>query len=134
MLFIFLSWQVLPGITVQSFGSYLLIAFLSGFSERYFLNLLQIDPQKGETKAKQIKQVEEEKQKRASVTANDVPEKVLRDESEVSLKPTKPTHIMPTTNLPYGLYQTSGSGGSKSAYNPEDKKDEEDKGEKKLGE
>lgn len=44
---LFLSWQILPGITIQSFGSFILLAFLTGFSERYFLGLLKIDP-KGE--------------------------------------------------------------------------------------
>jgi len=40
----FLSWKVLPGITVTNAGSYFFIAFLSGFSERYFLRLLKIEP------------------------------------------------------------------------------------------
>lgn len=43
ILFVFLSWQILPGITIDNFGSNLLIVFLAGFSERYFLNLLQVD-------------------------------------------------------------------------------------------
>lgn len=43
LLFLLLSWQILPGITIENFGSLLFIAFVSGFSERYFLNLLNID-------------------------------------------------------------------------------------------
>lgn len=39
----FLSWQVLPVIQVENVGSYVLAAFLSGFSERYFLRLLKAD-------------------------------------------------------------------------------------------
>jgi len=41
ILYVILSWQVLPAITVVNAGSYFLIAFLSGFSERYFLSLLK---------------------------------------------------------------------------------------------
>jgi len=40
---VLLSWQILPGIKIESIGSFLLIAFLTGFSERYFLKLLKID-------------------------------------------------------------------------------------------
>jgi hypothetical protein len=46
ILYALLSWQVLPGITINNIGSYFLIAFLSGFSERYFLQLLKTDPEK----------------------------------------------------------------------------------------
>jgi hypothetical protein len=38
-----LTWNVLSGIKIEDAGAYILIAFLSGFSERYFLNLLKID-------------------------------------------------------------------------------------------
>ena len=38
-----LSWGALEGILSNSMGSYILVAFLSGFSERYFLNILKID-------------------------------------------------------------------------------------------
>jgi len=47
ILFCLLSWQVLPGIAIQSAGSYFLIAFLAGFSERYFLRLIDIKPENG---------------------------------------------------------------------------------------
>ncbi|MEB2778081.1 hypothetical protein SYJ56_22400 [Algoriphagus sp. D3-2-R+10] len=40
---VLLSWQILPGIKIESIGSFLLIAFLTGFSERYFLKLLKIE-------------------------------------------------------------------------------------------
>lgn len=46
ILYTFLSWQVLPGITIVNAGSYFVIAFLSGFSERYFLRLLKTEPEK----------------------------------------------------------------------------------------
>jgi hypothetical protein len=43
ILFILLSWQILPGIRIDNAGFYFLIAFLSGFSERYLLRLLEIE-------------------------------------------------------------------------------------------
>jgi len=45
ILYTILSWQVLPGITIVNAGSYFLIAFLSGFSERYFLRWLKAAPE-----------------------------------------------------------------------------------------
>ncbi|MCB9744074.1 MAG: hypothetical protein H6741_04810 [Alphaproteobacteria bacterium] len=39
---VLLSWGMLPGMVVTSTGSYLFVAFLSGFSERYFLRLLKV--------------------------------------------------------------------------------------------
>jgi hypothetical protein len=42
-LYLFLTWQIVPGFTVDNAGSYLLVAFLAGFSERYFLRLLKVD-------------------------------------------------------------------------------------------
>lgn len=42
VLFVLLSWQILPGIDVKSAGTYVCLAFISGFSERYFLKLLDI--------------------------------------------------------------------------------------------
>jgi hypothetical protein len=45
LLFILLSWQILPGISVENTGSYVLLAFLAGFSERYFLRLLKLKPE-----------------------------------------------------------------------------------------
>jgi hypothetical protein len=43
VLFALLSWKMLPAIDTTSAGSFLLAAFLSGFSERYFLRLLDAD-------------------------------------------------------------------------------------------
>jgi hypothetical protein len=43
VLYVLLSWRVLPGVAITLGGSYLLLAFLSGFSERYFLRLLELD-------------------------------------------------------------------------------------------
>ena len=40
LVFVLLSWNVLQGVTITNVGSYLLIAFLCGFSERYFEGLL----------------------------------------------------------------------------------------------
>lgn len=40
--FLILSWEILPGLKIDNIGSIMLIVFLSGFSERYFLNLLKI--------------------------------------------------------------------------------------------
>jgi len=38
-----MSWGLLDDIITQSEGSYILIAFVSGFSERYFINLLKLN-------------------------------------------------------------------------------------------
>jgi hypothetical protein len=38
-----LTWDVVSGIKIENAGAYILTAFLCGFSERYFLNLLKID-------------------------------------------------------------------------------------------
>jgi hypothetical protein len=45
VLYTILSWQLLAGIEIRNAGSYFLIAFLSGFSERYFLRLLKTETQ-----------------------------------------------------------------------------------------
>ncbi|MCB9763536.1 MAG: hypothetical protein H6739_27460 [Alphaproteobacteria bacterium] len=45
--FVLLSWNLLPGVEITHAGSYLLVAFLSGFSERYFLQLLKVDDPRG---------------------------------------------------------------------------------------
>lgn len=43
--FSFLSWNLFSGILSNSPGSFVLVAFLSGFSERYFIKLLKIEPE-----------------------------------------------------------------------------------------
>ncbi len=45
VLYFLLSWQVLPAMAVSNPGTYLLVAFLAGFSERYFLGLLGLEKQ-----------------------------------------------------------------------------------------
>ena len=40
-LIMILSWDILPGINVDEVGTYLLVAFLAGFSERYFTTFLE---------------------------------------------------------------------------------------------
>ena len=52
ILYVILSWQVLPAIAVVNAGSYFLIAFLSGFSERYFLSLLKTKTENSTEEAK----------------------------------------------------------------------------------
>ena len=44
-----LSWDVISGIEIKNAGAFILIAFLCGFSERYFLNLLKIDDEGNST-------------------------------------------------------------------------------------
>ncbi|BCT66556.1 hypothetical protein [Nitrosospira sp. NRS527] len=56
ILYTFLSWQVLPGITIVNAGSYFVLAFLSGFSERYFLRLLKTESQESSEENKTPKQ------------------------------------------------------------------------------
>jgi hypothetical protein len=43
ILMTFLSWEIIPGITVTNAGGFLFLAFVAGFSERYFLRLLNIE-------------------------------------------------------------------------------------------
>jgi hypothetical protein len=42
LLYTLVAWKVVPGISVDAQGMYLLLAFASGFSERYFLKLLDL--------------------------------------------------------------------------------------------
>jgi hypothetical protein len=42
---IFISWDLLPGVKIEGVGSFIIIAFLTGFSERYFIKLLNIKQQ-----------------------------------------------------------------------------------------
>jgi hypothetical protein len=41
-LYLLLSWQILTGVKVTNGGIFLLVGFLAGFSERYFLRMLHI--------------------------------------------------------------------------------------------
>jgi hypothetical protein len=43
ILFTFLTWQIVPGVELKNAGSFIFLAFIAGFSERFFLNLLNID-------------------------------------------------------------------------------------------
>lgn len=43
-LYLLLSWQILTGVKVTNGGTFLLVGFLAGFSERYFLKLLRTSP------------------------------------------------------------------------------------------
>jgi hypothetical protein len=43
-LYLLLSWQILTGVKVTNGGTFLLVGFLAGFSERYFLKLLRASP------------------------------------------------------------------------------------------
>ena len=43
IMFIFLSWQIIPGVELKNAGSFLFLAFVAGFSERYFLRILNIE-------------------------------------------------------------------------------------------
>ena len=43
IMFVFLSWQIIPGIEMKNAGSFLFLAFVAGFSERYFLRILNIE-------------------------------------------------------------------------------------------
>ncbi len=44
-LYLLLAWEVLNGIEVTSPGVYVLVAFLAGFSERYFLRVIRAEEQ-----------------------------------------------------------------------------------------
>lgn len=43
VLYFLLSWEVLPVVVVVNAGTFLLVAFVSGFSERYFLKVLGLE-------------------------------------------------------------------------------------------
>ncbi len=43
IIFIFLTWNLIPGVQMQNAGSLIFMAFIAGFSERFFLNLLNIN-------------------------------------------------------------------------------------------
>lgn len=43
IVFVFLSWDIIPGVKMQNAGSLVFLAFIAGFSERFFLNLLNIN-------------------------------------------------------------------------------------------
>ena len=42
IMFSFLTWQIIPGVELKNAGSLIFLAFIAGFSERYFLDLLSI--------------------------------------------------------------------------------------------
>jgi hypothetical protein len=42
ILFFLLSWKVVPAVSPANAGAYLMVAFLAGFSEKYFLRLLPL--------------------------------------------------------------------------------------------
>jgi hypothetical protein len=43
VLFVLLSWGVVPGFTVSNAGSYIFLVFVAGFSERFFLRIIQTE-------------------------------------------------------------------------------------------
>jgi len=43
LLTVLMSWGILSDVIAETQGSYLLVAFASGFSERYFINLLKLN-------------------------------------------------------------------------------------------
>jgi len=62
VLYILLSWDLVPGVKIENAGTYFLVAFLSGFSERYFFRVLEIKQRRyvgsdGENKALAITSV-----------------------------------------------------------------------------
>lgn len=57
-LYLLLSWQILTGVKVTNGGTFLLVGFLAGFSERYFLKLLHASPDdSGKQKTPQLDQL-----------------------------------------------------------------------------
>lgn len=48
-----ITWEVISGVEIKNAGAYMLIAFLCGFSERYFLSLLKIDEEGNSTEQAQ---------------------------------------------------------------------------------
>lgn len=48
LLYVLLAWKIVPGISIEVQGMYLLVGFISGFSERYFLKLLDLKEDEAE--------------------------------------------------------------------------------------
>jgi hypothetical protein len=59
LLYIFLTWDLLSIIKVDNAGSYIIVAFLAGFSERYFLQRLNIETGEEPGRLKRSPQPEE---------------------------------------------------------------------------
>lgn len=55
LLSIFLLWNVLPGIKIINLGTLILLVFISGFSERYFFNALQLQEDSDQSPVLSIK-------------------------------------------------------------------------------
>jgi hypothetical protein len=49
VLLVLLSWKLIPVLDAKDAGAFFLAAFLSGFSERYFLRLLDLDKEKSDS-------------------------------------------------------------------------------------
>jgi len=64
ILVVLMSWGVLSDVIVGSQGSYILVAFVSGFSERYFIKILKLNVEENasDTAIKQAKEIEKIKQ------------------------------------------------------------------------
>lgn len=43
IMYVFLSWQIVPSVELKNAGAFLFLAFVAGFSERYFLRILNIE-------------------------------------------------------------------------------------------
>ncbi len=59
ILAVLMSWGVLSDVIVESQGSYILVAFVSGFSERYFIKLLKLNVEENASDICQYKQAKE---------------------------------------------------------------------------
>jgi hypothetical protein len=58
LLYILLSWAVVAGVTQPNFGTTILLAFMSGFSERYFLRLLPLEKERRSGEHEQLSEAD----------------------------------------------------------------------------
>jgi hypothetical protein len=72
IMFIFLSWQIIPGVELKNAGSFLFLAFVAGFSERYFLRILNIEDENATPLPDKPAPVSMERPPIESQTADDV--------------------------------------------------------------
>jgi hypothetical protein len=92
ILFVFMSWQIIPGIDVKNAGTFIFLAFVAGFSEKFFLNLLNIDeqsdiaPRPAPAELKQTAQILPQANMIAPPTegSDEIIEEVVNDKVEVS--------------------------------------------------
>jgi hypothetical protein len=68
VLYMMLSWQVVPGITVNNGGTFLVVGFVTGFSERYILHLLNVPDSSSNPADEQLDETKSLKDRKSSAS------------------------------------------------------------------